>query len=82
MSEISLDILHGNIFHVGISIDIFSKENIFHVRSINDICHRKYFPCHKYYYTVIRFVSISAKFDICTVVGLNGRIVEAKMRTF
>ncbi len=26
-------------------------------------------------YTVIRFVSITAKFDICTVVGLNGTLV-------
>ncbi len=25
-------------------------------------------------YTVIRFVSITAKFDICTVVGLNGTL--------
>ncbi len=28
--------------------------------------------------TVIRFVSTSAKFGICTVVGLNGTLVEAK----
>ncbi len=32
--------------------------------------------------TVIRFVSISAKFAICTVVNLNGTLVEAKIRTF
>ncbi len=32
--------------------------------------------------SVIRFVSISAKFGICTVVGLNGTLVEAKKRTF
>jgi hypothetical protein len=34
-------------------------------------------------HTVIRFVSISAKyiFVICTVVGLNGTIVEAKIHT-
>jgi hypothetical protein len=31
-------------------------------------------------YTVIRFVSTSAKFGICTVVGLNGTLVEDKMR--
>jgi hypothetical protein len=30
-------------------------------------------------YTVIRFVSISAK---CTVVGLNGTLVEAKIRAW
>ncbi len=35
-----------------------------------------------YYCTVIRFVSTSAKFGICTVVGLNGTLVEDKMRTF
>ncbi len=29
-------------------------------------------------YTVTRFVSISAKFDICTVVGLNGTIAEIR----
>jgi hypothetical protein len=33
-------------------------------------------PC-----TVIRFVSISAKFGICTDVVLNGTLVEAKIRT-
>jgi hypothetical protein len=33
-------------------------------------------------HTVIRIASISAKFDICTFVGLNGRLVEAKIRTF
>ncbi len=33
-------------------------------------------------YTVIRFVSISAKFGSCTVVGLNGTLVEAKIRTW
>ncbi len=32
--------------------------------------------------TVIRFVSISAKFCICTVVGVSGTLVKAKMRTF
>ncbi len=31
--------------------------------------------------TVNRFVSISAKFGICTVVCLNGTLVEAKIRT-
>jgi hypothetical protein len=33
-------------------------------------------------HTVIRFVSISAKFAICTIVGLNGKLVEAKIRTW
>ncbi len=34
-------------------------------------------------YTVIPFVSISAEHGICTVVmGLNGTLVEAKIRTF
>ncbi len=33
-------------------------------------------------YTVIRFVSISAKFGICTVVGLNETLVEATIRTW
>ncbi len=32
--------------------------------------------------TVIRFVSTSAKFGICTVVDLNGTLVEDKMRIF
>ncbi len=32
--------------------------------------------------TVIRFVSTSAKLGFCTVVGLNGTLVEDKMRTF
>jgi hypothetical protein len=31
--------------------------------------------------TIIRFVSISAKFGIGTVVGLNGALVDAKIRT-
>jgi hypothetical protein len=33
-------------------------------------------------YTVIRSVSADAKFGICTVVGLNGTLVKAKIRTF
>ncbi len=31
-------------------------------------------------HTVIRFVLISAKFGICTVIGLNGTLVETKIR--
>jgi hypothetical protein len=31
---------------------------------------------------VIHFVSIGAKFGICTVVGLNGTLVEAEIRTW
>jgi hypothetical protein len=34
------------------------------------------------YHTVILFVKISGKFGICTVVGLNGTLVEDKIRTF
>jgi hypothetical protein len=37
---------------------------------------------HCIVYTFIRFVSSSAKFGICTVVGLNGTLVDAKIRTF
>ncbi len=33
-------------------------------------------------YTEIHFISIGDKFGICAVVGLNGTLVEAKMRTF
>jgi hypothetical protein len=33
-------------------------------------------------YAEIRFVSISAKFGICTVGDLNGTLVEAKICTF
>jgi hypothetical protein len=33
-------------------------------------------------YTVIRFVWVSAKFGTCTVVSVNGKLVEAKMCTF
>jgi hypothetical protein len=36
----------------------------------------------KVLHTVIRFVSISAKFGICTIVGLNGTLVKAKIRTW
>ncbi len=32
-------------------------------------------------HTVIRFVYASAKFGICTIVGLNGILVEDKMPT-
>ncbi len=32
-------------------------------------------------HTVIYFASISATFRICTVVGLNGTLVEANIRT-
>ncbi len=40
----------------------------------------KYVPWEPY--TVIRFVSTSAKFGIGTVVGLNETVVEDKMRWF
>ncbi len=30
----------------------------------------------------IRFFSISAKFGICTIVGLNGTLAEAEIRTW
>jgi hypothetical protein len=33
-------------------------------------------------YTVIRFVSISSKLGICTVLGLNGTLVENQIHTF
>ncbi len=33
-------------------------------------------------YTIIRFVSTSAKFSICTVMGLNETLLEDKMRKF
>ncbi len=33
-------------------------------------------------YTVIRCVSISAKFGICTVVGFNGEFAEDKILTW
>ncbi len=33
-------------------------------------------------YTVIRFVSTSAKFDTCTVVSVNRTLVKDKMRRF
>ncbi len=33
-------------------------------------------------YTVIRFVSTNAKFGICTVMCLNGTLVEDKMHIF
>ncbi len=35
-----------------------------------------------YLHCKIRLVSFSAKFDLCTVVGLNRTLLEAKMRTF
>ncbi len=45
------------------------------------ICHRcrwhRWQICRRY--TVIRFVWLSAKFGTCTVVSVNGTIVEAKM---
>jgi hypothetical protein len=44
--------------------------------------HGHYHPNSKghLYYTVIPFVSISAKFGICTVVGLNGTLAEKKLK--
>jgi hypothetical protein len=33
-------------------------------------------------FLAVRFVSISAKFGICTVVALNGTLVEAKTRAW
>jgi hypothetical protein len=34
------------------------------------------------YHIVLRFVSTYAKFGICAVVGLNGTLAEAKIRTW
>jgi hypothetical protein len=34
------------------------------------------------YYTAICFFSTTAKFGICTVAGLNGTLVEDKIRKF
>ncbi len=34
------------------------------------------------YYTVIRFVWVSDKFGTCTVMSVNGTLVEDKMRRF
>jgi hypothetical protein len=34
------------------------------------------------FFAELRFVSTNAKFSICTVVGLNGTLVENKMHTF
>jgi hypothetical protein len=33
-------------------------------------------------YTIIRFVTVSAKFGICTVMGQKKTLFEAKIRTF
>jgi hypothetical protein len=38
--------------------------------------------CAIFSYTVIRFVWLSAKFGTCTVVIVNGTLVEDKMRRF
>ncbi len=35
-----------------------------------------------YSYDVILCVSVSAKFDICTVVGLNGTLAGTNLRTW
>jgi hypothetical protein len=35
-----------------------------------------------FYCTVIRFVTVNAKLGTCTVVSVNGTLVEAKMCTF
>jgi hypothetical protein len=47
------------------------------------VCHmtQKRVPNVNYHRTVNRFVSISAIFGICIVVGLNGTLVEAKILT-
>ena len=37
---------------------------------------------YKLYWTVIRFVWVSANFGSCTVVSVNGTLVEDKMRKF
>ena len=40
------------------------------------------YPFLRYRYNVIRFVSISAKSSIYTVLGLNGTFVKAKIHTW
>jgi hypothetical protein len=41
-----------------------------------------YFSTASRCYTVIRLCQVSAKIGTCTVVGLNGTLVKAKMFTF
>jgi hypothetical protein len=50
----------------------------------NFLTEAEHFGCLmlKVQYTVTRFVSISAKFGIFTVVGLKRTLVDAEIRTF
>ncbi len=60
-----------------------NNRRVVHKKTFNK-CSRPYWK-KKYSpgtYTVIRFVSQSAKFSICTVVGLNGTLVETKICTW
>ncbi len=49
--------------------------------TVNNICKDKLMTVFRGAYTITCFVSISAKFAICTLVGLNGTLVKAKIHT-
>ncbi len=38
--------------------------------------------CREAHYVLHRFVSVSAIFGTCTIVSVDGKLVEAKMCTF
>ncbi len=56
--------------------DLIIKWNFFRSVPVKNMKQDILLPTH----TVIHFVSISAKFGICTVVGLNETLVETKIR--
>jgi hypothetical protein len=70
-------------FNGGISSDIKFKHFIYKklpLKAGESLYIHIYFNFNSY--TVIRFFSTSAKFGICTVMGLNRTLVEDKMHTF
>ncbi len=52
------------------------------LRQIRPFLHPLQFSEGPYVHTVIRFLWVSAKFSTCTVVRVNGTLVEDKMRRF
>ncbi len=56
-----------------------SKKLLFDFLSHKD---KQNFKNHQRIYTVIRFMWVSAKFGTCTIVSVNGSLVEDKMYTF
>ncbi len=63
---------------------VWEEENktVFHRNTVTCLCNTGKYNCFPLNTHCNLFVFISAKFAICTVVGLNGTLAEAKKLTW